>query len=96
MDKEFRNSYEEQEINDTLQRYEEMLQSGQHLYFDVIQFEYIIDYLTEEGNIFPALQMVEMGLDQHPASMSLKTKKAGILLNLGEINKALEMTRELI
>jgi tetratricopeptide (TPR) repeat protein len=96
VDKEFKNSYEEQEINDTMQRYEDMLRSGQHRYFDVIQFEYIIDHLTEEGKIFPALQMVEMGLEQHPASMALKTKKAGILLNLGEINNALEMTRELI
>lgn len=96
MNKESRNFHEEQEIFDALQRYEEMLRKGAHLYFDVFQIEYIIDSFLEDGKIFPALQAVEMGMNQHPDSIALKIKKANILLNLGEVTNSLELTNELV
>lgn len=96
MNKESRNFYEEQEIFDALQRYEEMLRKGAHLYFDVFQLEYIIDNFLEDGKIFPALQAVEMGMNQHPSSIALKIKKASILLNLGEVTNSLELTNQLL
>lgn len=96
MNKESRNFHEEQEIFDAMQRYEQMLRKGSHLYFDVFQLEYIIDNFLEEGKINQALQAVEMGMNQHPSSMALKIKKANILLNLGEITNSLELTNELV
>lgn len=79
-----------------MKRYEEMLKKGRQLYFDVFQLEHIIDNFLEEGKIFPAFQAVEMGLNQHPSSIALKTKKVGILINMGEINQALDLCNQLI
>ena len=96
VNKESRNFHEEQEIFDALQRYEEMLRKGLNIYFDVIQIEYIIDNFLEEGKLQQAMQVVEMGMNQHPSSMALKIKKANILLSLGEIPASLELANELI
>lgn len=90
------NEYEEQEISLALQRYEKMLKEGRKVYFDVFQLEHIVDSFLEEGKIYPALQAAEMGLVQHPASIALKVKKAGILMNLGEIEQALMLINELL
>ncbi|MFA9391785.1 MAG: tetratricopeptide repeat protein [Prolixibacteraceae bacterium] len=96
MNKESRNFQEEQEIHNALQRYEEMLRKGLSMYFDVFQLEYIIDNFLEDGKIYQALQVVEMGMNQHPTSLALKIKKANILLNLGEVSNSLELTNELV
>jgi len=96
VNKESNNFQEEQEISDALLRYEQMLKMGAHLYFDVFQLEHIIENFLEEGKLYPALQAVDMGLNQHPTSLTLKVKKASILLNIGEISQALDLANELI
>ncbi len=96
MNKEQYNFHEEEEIDEIIQRYEEMLKSGETFYFDVFQIEMIIDSYIEEGNLYPALKVVETGLEQHPGSINILIKKASILLNLGETNSALSLINSLL
>jgi tetratricopeptide (TPR) repeat protein len=81
---------------EAIQRYEEMLKSGEMLYFDVFQIEHIIDHYIEEGKLYPALKVVELGLEQHPASINILVKKASILFNIGETQTALSLIEKLL
>jgi tetratricopeptide (TPR) repeat protein len=96
MNKEQHNFHEEEEIVEAIQRYEEMLKTGEMYYFDVFQIEHIIDSYIEEGKLYPSLKVVELGLEQHPASMNILIKKAGILFNLGETASALALIDNLL
>jgi tetratricopeptide (TPR) repeat protein len=96
MSRETNNFQEDEEIIDALQRYEEMLKTGELIYFDVFQIEHIIDSYIEEGKLYPALQVVNLGLKQHPASINILSKKANILLNLGETSTALTLVNNLL
>jgi tetratricopeptide (TPR) repeat protein len=96
MNREQHNFHEEEEIVEAVQRYEEMLKTGEMFYFDVFQIEHIIDNYIEEGKLYPALKVVELGLEQHPASTNILVKKAGILFNLGETASALSLINELL
>lgn len=87
---------EDDETNEALNRYEQMLKTGSKMYFDVIQIEYITERFIEEGRFVPALQAVDLGLEIHPTSIALKTRKANILFNLGEVEQVLRLTNQLL
>jgi tetratricopeptide (TPR) repeat protein len=90
------NSHEDQEMDEALLRYEEMLRKGDLIYFDVYQIEHIVERFLEEEKIYPAMQAIEMGMDIHPGAISLKIIKVTILLNLGEIIRALALANEML
>ena len=96
MDQEERDYLEEKEIDETLERYEKMLASGNIAYFDVYQFEYIVDEFVATNRGSMALQAIEMGLSQHPSSLHLLSKKSQVLMNVGEIREALTLTNKLL
>jgi tetratricopeptide (TPR) repeat protein len=96
MNRDTNNFQEDEETIEALLRYEEMLKTGEMVYFDVFQFEYIIDNYLEEGKLYPALQVVDLGMKQHPASINILSKKANILLNLGEPKTALTLVNNLL
>lgn len=96
MNKEQYNFHEEEEIVEAIQRYEEMLKSGEMFYFDVFQIEHIIDSYIEEGKFYQALKVVELGLELHPSSTNILIKKAGILFNIGETTSALSLIDNLL
>src|SRR5574344_2213985 len=96
MNREASNFHEEGEIIEAVQRYEEMLKTGEMAYFDVFQFEHIIDSFMDEGKFFQALKVVELGQMQHPASISILAKKAHIYLNIGEITNSLAIVNNLL
>ncbi|MCF8361456.1 MAG: tetratricopeptide repeat protein [Prolixibacteraceae bacterium] len=87
---------EENEINESLKRYELMLQKGAKIYFDVIQIEYITERFIEEAKFMPALQAVDMGIEMHPTSIALKVRKTNILFNIGEIEQSLKLSNKLL
>jgi tetratricopeptide (TPR) repeat protein len=96
MNKDQYNFHEEEEIVEAIQRYEEMLKTGEMFYFDVFQIEHIIDSYIEDGKLYQALKVVELGLEQHPASFNILVKKAGILFNLGETSSAISLIDNLM
>jgi tetratricopeptide (TPR) repeat protein len=96
MNRDTNNFQEDEDTFEAVQRYEEMLKTGEKIYFDVFQIEHIIDNYMEEGKLYPALQVVDLGLKQHPASINILSKKANILLNLGETTTALSLVNNLL
>lgn len=96
MNKQARDQFEEQELNESLTRYEAMLDSGMTTYFDVFQIEHIIEFFLDEDDAENALQAVEMGLNMHPSSISLQIYKCQILLTLGDYLLAGEMADTLL
>jgi tetratricopeptide (TPR) repeat protein len=96
MNKQARDQFEEQEINESLTRYEAMLDSGLTTYFDVFQFEHIIEFFLDEDDPESAFQAVEMGLSMHPSSISLQIYKCQLLLSLDDYLLAGEMAGDLL
>ncbi len=96
MNKEAFNFQEDEELIDAIQRYEEMARIGEIGYFDVFEFEHIIDNYILQNHYLRALEVTQDALDQHPSSLTILFKKAHIYLNLGEISKCLSITDILI
>ncbi len=80
--------------NQPVQRFEQMLKNNEFYFFDVEEFEDLIDHYMEAGNPAQALKAVEMGCEQHPSSSSLLLYKAQILASTHKAHKALEVLNE--
>jgi hypothetical protein len=66
--------YEEEGIFESIIRFEEMLNTNSTIYFDVYEFENIIDYYLDQHNIHNAKAAIECGLKQHPKATSIKLR----------------------
>ena len=56
----------------TVKRFEDMLGSNKPLYFDVEEFEDIIEFYIDNNNLNHANKAIEIALEQHPISDSIK------------------------
>jgi hypothetical protein len=63
--------YNEEDIIRSINRYEDMLKQNAVSFFDIHEFEYIIDYYLDTHNFQKAHDAVIIGLDQHPTSSDL-------------------------
>ena len=82
-------------INSFVARFEEMLQKNEQYFFDVDEFEDIIDYYATKDNHKKALQAVKLATSQHPASVELLLKKAQVLADSNKPRKALEVLSDI-
>lgn len=74
-----------------VQRYEAMLHSNGHYFFDVEEFELIIDHYLEQNELRRAQEVLEYARQQHPGSLDLLFSEANVLIGQGKLNKALEV-----
>ena len=74
-----------------VQRYENMLHRNDHLFFDVEEFELIIDHYLEQNDTKRAKEVLELAQQQHPGSLDIMFSEAIVLMNMGRLNKALEV-----
>ncbi len=74
----------------SVQRFEEMLSTQQSFYFDVDEFEDIVNYYIDKNNPKQALKVLEFALDQHPMSGGLLICKAQVYISLHKPNQALK------
>lgn len=81
--------------NQVVLRFEGMLRSQTIGYFDVEEFETLVDYYSTVMEFKKALLVVEEGLKQHPASTTLKLQKSRIFHRLGKYKTALVMLRSI-
>jgi tetratricopeptide (TPR) repeat protein len=81
-------SYQEEEFGEALKRFKKSLISGRKNYFDVSEFEGIVDQLLEEGDIKTSKIAAKQGIQIHPNAVTLQMKYAQVLLNEGEHSKA--------
>jgi len=87
--------YEEEGIFESIIRFEEMLNTNSTIYFDVYEFENIIDYYLDQHNIHNAKAAIECGLKQHPKATSIKLRLAQIYIQNGKPSKGLHFLREI-
>jgi len=84
-------SEEEEDFTESLNRFEQMLQKNEHYFFDVEEFEILIDHYLEKTDTNTAKKVIDISLEQHPSSTTLKLKKAQFLAAIHQPNKALEI-----
>lgn len=80
----------------TVKRYEEFISgSSTSGYFDVEEFETIIEYYLRIGRTSDSSIALELGMKQHPDSNALRAKRAKIYLINGDPAKAFRMLETL-
>lgn len=93
-DDKFGFSYEE-EVKQAVQKFEKMKSNNENCFFDVIEFETIIDYYIESNNSSKAFEAATLASEQHPHSVSIQLRKARVLLDKGRAVEALRILKQL-
>ena len=87
-------SYED-EVKHAVQKFEKMKKNNENYFFDVIEFETIIDYYIESNNSIKAFEAAVLASEQHPNSVSIQLRKARVLLDKGRAVEALRLLKKL-
>ena len=77
------------------QRYEAMRKARQSWYFDIDQFEQIVDLYFDQGRVRKALSVIHYARTIFPDTFILRLRQAQLLAGMGELNRALELLRAL-
>jgi len=87
--------FENEEFQVLLRKYEDMRSGAQPIFFDVEEFEQIIDYYLDDFQFDEAREAANLGKRQHPASVEIKYKFIHIYIEQGQPKKALTMLEEI-
>ena len=90
-----RENSESKEFAGILKRYKKMLSDEQMGFFDVSDFEHIVDHYIDKSQLTNALQACEIAISQHPYSLMVKIKKAQVLIGQLKTDKALQLLQML-
>ncbi len=90
MDENFE-EYSDEEIKNLIDKFESMLESKQSYFFDVDEFEIIIDHFLEKNNLSKTSLALRYATGQHPKSVGLLLKKAQLYAYSDKTDKALEL-----
>ncbi len=85
----------EDEIRQAVQKFERMKRNNEKYFFDVVEFESIIDYYIESNNSPKAFEAATLATQQHPNSVSIQVRKARVLLDKGRAVEALRILKNL-
>ncbi|MFT5750256.1 MAG: putative Zn-dependent protease, partial [Ancylomarina sp.] len=88
-------NYFDDDTLESVERFESMLKTNKPCYFDVHEFENLVDHYLENRKLAKANEACEMAIEQHPTSISLQLKQAQVLISRGEEIKALTILRKL-
>ena len=83
--------HDREDQQNSVERYEAMLNKNIYLFFDVEEFEHIIEHYLEANEPKKAKEVLDYAHRQHPGAPDLLFCEAHVLLNLGKLNKALEV-----
>jgi tetratricopeptide (TPR) repeat protein len=89
------NFYDDEETLGLMKRYKEMLLHNCSEFFDLYEFECIINYFTDEYNFKEALNVVCLAIKQHPDASLMKLKYAQLLIEISRPGKALRILKSL-
>jgi tetratricopeptide (TPR) repeat protein len=82
-------SFQEEEENLSIKRFERMLKTNDTYFFDSSDFERIIAHYLDVGKLSLAEKAVSLALNQHPSSFVLQLFKAEILIIKDDTTEAL-------
>ncbi len=91
--KEERENYDDEDIVGAVNRFKRSLISGSTKYFDVEEFEGIVEQLIDEGDFEGSEIAARQGIQIHPNAVPLQLKYAQVLINNGKHKKSLEFIR---
>ncbi len=80
----------DEDVSGIVERYESMRKNNENAFFDVVEFETIIDYYLEHNDVTYAFEAVEAAYRQHPYSVSLQLRRAKVLIDKGRAVEALK------
>ncbi len=72
--------HEEDSLQDVVYRYERMIKKNKSYYFDVFEFEEIIEYYLDMDQTQEAIRATDLAINQHPGANAILAKKAQIYL----------------
>lgn len=78
-----------------LQKYEKAKKDTKSVFFDVEEFEQIIDYFLDDMEYDKATEAAELGSVQHPASVEIKYKIVHIYMEQGNAKKAIQILHDI-
>ncbi len=87
--------FENEEFEILLRKYEDMRSGVQSIFFDVEEFEQIIDYYLDDFQYDEAKEAANLGEKQHPSSVEIKYKFVHIFIEQGNAKKALALLEEI-
>lgn len=88
--REERDNYWDDDIIGAVDRFKRSLISGRTTYFDVSEFEGIVEQLLEEGDLQASEIAAKQGIQIHPNAVPLQLKYAQVLINKGHYKKSLK------
>lgn len=88
--------YSEEETLEIVQKYEDMLKHNRSFFFDVVDFENIIDYYLNSDNSQRASEAVDIAFNMHPHSSEIQMKKAELLIIDKQYEEALNILNVLV
>lgn len=72
--------FEDLDIEELINRYEDMLYSGKRIYLDADEFEALFDYYDSIDDMDSARDILVSGMEIHPDSSDLKLRKARLMV----------------
>lgn len=91
MNEDARDNFDEDNFEEAVARFRKMIKNHTSKYFDVYEVEGIVDHFLEDGRIKLAKKAVETGLKLHPTSVSIKIRKAQVLMHEGKLEECLDL-----
>ena len=88
-----RGNYRDDDMIGAVMRFKRSLISGRTKYFDVSEFEGIVEQLLDEGDLQGSEIAAEQGIQIHPNAVTLQLKYAQVLINKGKYEKSLQYLR---
>jgi len=90
--------FPEEFINDRplIDRYNNLKREKKNAFFDVEEFEIIIDYFIYIFDTKEAQNAIAKAISQHPTASGLKLKKAYVLTMVGQLRKAILLLQQLV
>ncbi|MFO7864857.1 MAG: tetratricopeptide repeat protein [Salinivirgaceae bacterium] len=85
-----------EEFNNTLKRFEDMLQKKKAAYFDVEDFINVINFLLQSSQREKARKVISIGLRQHPNTEELMLKEAQVHIMSKNFGKAKQILIKLL
>jgi len=95
MNDNFDSFLEEEGVYDSINRFEDMVKGNGSCYFDVYEFEHIIDYYLDQHSFINAKAAIERALKQHPGASGIKLRLAQTYIQIGKPSKGLHFLREI-
>jgi tetratricopeptide (TPR) repeat protein len=83
--------FDDNDTAESVKRFEQMVRNNINSYFDVHEFESIIDYYLDINKFNDALRATEIAFQQHPNAGPIHFKRIQVLINKGEPVQALKL-----